>query len=279
MPFAGETIETTEVPWDYLLHYFGFKLPEVIVVLALAALGVLVASWLRRRPTRHQARERAIWTLVAAAILLPPTWAIVRHSPLYDGLRHFLFLLPPIAAAGATTAVGAIAWIRRRHLVLALVPAGALALAAADQVRTMAHLHPHEGVYFNRFVGGLPGAFGRYDTDYYGNSYREAFALLHEHLWRTRRGEYLDEGMTLTGCIPDFIAREYLAPNMRWTRWGKKDGEPEYYAGYTRANCHRRWSRYPEVDRVQRQGTLLTIVRDIRRAPAPKHTEAGKKRP
>jgi hypothetical protein len=33
--------------------------------------------------------------------------------------------------------------------------------------------HPNEYVYFNELIGGIKGAYGKYDTDYYMNSIRE----------------------------------------------------------------------------------------------------------
>ena len=39
-------------------------------------------------------------------------------------------------------------------------------------------LHPYEYAYFNRSFGGLPAAEGRYETDYWGASYKEGFEWL-----------------------------------------------------------------------------------------------------
>ena len=36
----------------------------------------------------------------------------------------------------------------------------------------MINLHPLEYLYYNSLVGGLKGAFGKYETDYWGNSLR-----------------------------------------------------------------------------------------------------------
>jgi hypothetical protein len=36
-------------------------------------------------------------------------------------------------------------------------------------------LYPYEYAYFNRVFGGLPAAQGRFETDYWGASYKEAF--------------------------------------------------------------------------------------------------------
>ena len=35
-------------------------------------------------------------------------------------------------------------------------------------------LHPYEYIYYNSFIGGVPGAQGRFETDYWATSYRAA---------------------------------------------------------------------------------------------------------
>src|SRR5690606_37155353 len=102
---------------------------------------------------------------------IPPLYAIAKRSPLYDGLRHFLFLVPIFAI------VAGVALTKLTRLVAARSkPAafGSQALVAAYGVRmivSMIHLHPQQYLGFNGFIGGLPGAYLRYSTDYYGNTY------------------------------------------------------------------------------------------------------------
>ena len=38
--------------------------------------------------------------------------------------------------------------------------------------------HPNQIVYFNEFTGGIDGAYGHYETDYYMNSIKQAFFKL-----------------------------------------------------------------------------------------------------
>src|SRR5690606_12522790 len=114
MPFGDRRISTLSPPGDYLLRYFAFKLPELILILVVAALGVFVVALIRLRkrskaeragqinaklgPLADDERRRvAVSGLLVFAILFPPLYAIAKRSPLYDGLRHFLFLVPIFA--------------------------------------------------------------------------------------------------------------------------------------------------------------------------------------
>lgn len=265
MPFAGEEMLTTEPRWDYLLHYFGLQLPLPVLVLVAAAVGLGVHALWRHR-ARVSLRQRNVALVLVAAIMAPPTYAVVVRSVLYDGLRHFLFLVPALAVVAA---LGAVTLPRVRPtlarpvaLVLTLAGGGLV----ARQIAAMRELHPNEYIYFNELIGGLPGAYGNYDTDYYGNSYKEGFAALAEHLWRTEPQTFLDTRYLVTGCIPDFIAIEYLQGNFVWV--DKASDGAQFYLGYTRSDCHERYERRPELLRVERMGTLLVVVRDLRGAEA-----------
>ena len=95
---------TTEPRWDYLLHYFVLQLPLVVLALCAAATVLAAAAWWRRREhvTLHQ---RSATLVLMAAVLAPPAYAIVVRAVLYDGLRHFLFLVPVLIVVASLGAV------------------------------------------------------------------------------------------------------------------------------------------------------------------------------
>jgi len=279
MPFGSRRISTLRPPADYLLRYFAFKLPELILIASLAALVVFVVRlvWLRKRSKAERAgsvhaklgpiapderRRLAIAGLLVFAILFPALYVIAKRSPLYDGLRHFLFLVPMFAVvAGISLAkLVRLAGARSRRAAW-----GLQALVAGHCVRMvllMVHLHPHQYLGFNGFIGGLPGAYLRYSTDYYGNTYKEAFETLREHLWRTERERYLAGPYVVSACMPGFVAKEYLGTNFELHKKGGP--EAEFWLGYTRNNCYLKHEEHPELTRVERQDTLLVLIRDLR---------------
>jgi len=55
-------------------------------------------------------------------------------------------------------------------------------LLAVHPIRFMAANHPYYYLYYNQFTGGLKGAYGNYETDYYYNSMREGAEWLQEYL-------------------------------------------------------------------------------------------------
>jgi hypothetical protein len=128
----------------------------------------------------------------------------------------------------------------------------------------MVTVHPHQYLWFNQVIGGLPGAFLKYDTDYYGNTYKEGFATLREILWETDRERFLERPYIVSACMPDFVADQYLGANFERKRRG---GKAEFWLGYTRNNCYLQNERAPEFAAVERHDTLLLLIRDLRAMP------------
>jgi hypothetical protein len=309
MPFGNRRISSLSPPGDYLLRYFGFKLPELVLVLVVGALVAFIVRAVRLRKRTKLARQAggvapgsnpgsdqiakderrrvAIGGFLVFAILFPPLYTIAKRSPLYDGLRHFLFLVPIFTVIAGVSLTKLVRILAARSRAAAW---SVQALVLAYWVRmifAMVHLHPHQYLFFNAFVGGLPGAYLHYSTDYYGNTYKEAFETLREHLWRTERERYLAGPYIVSACMPEFVAREYLGPNFVMHQSG---GPPaEFWLGYTRNNCYLKHDEHPELTRVEREGTLLVLIRDMRSdeqrrepwplRPLPQLEPRGKQRP
>ncbi len=293
MPFGARKVSSLSPPGDYLLRYFGIKLPELIIVLVLCAMVVLIVRLVRLRrrakaeraaarpgaepragealdelerdtPLARERRRLAIWGLLTFAIVFPPLYAIIKHSPLYDGLRHFLFLVPIFSVISGVLLVALIRWVGARSKLGALGLQGVLAAHCVRMIVVMLHLHPQQYLFFNSVVGGLPGAYLRYSTDYYGAGYKEGFATLREHLWENERERYLAAPYIISACMPEFVAKEYFGTNFEWRRRGSVP--PEFWLGYTRNNCYLQKEQHPELLRVEREDTLLLLVRDLRTA-------------
>jgi len=259
---AGAKISSNHVPWDYLPRYFAAQLPELSSVCFVLGLGVL-AVWTWRSFRLGRPLPGAHW-IVVVAVLLPPAYAALRGSTLYNGLRHFLFLIPPLSAvAGVTLALGlSRAWRWRQAAGLALaLPVAALAL---DLVLSMRRLHPHQHVYFNRTSGGVAAAVGRYETEYYGSVYRELLGALGERVWREQRQRYLEAPIRVSGCGSKLFFTKNLPLNFEY-RSMRQSHRADYFASYVRDECLRHHQRRELVESVERDGATLAVARDMKR--------------
>lgn len=263
MPFAGEQVYNLDPPWDYLLHYFALKLPEYVVVVfcatALLVMGAVASGAFRAIGFRQGVR----YFVLGLSIVFPPVYAVYKGSPLYDGLRHFLFIVPPIIVVVAL-AVNSIldACMRRWGPHGAAIGLAAVGGLFADQAATIARYHPHQYVYFNRFIGGLEGAVGEYDTDYYAGTYKDAAKTLAAELWKREPEVYLQSVYRVGGCIGMFRAMRNLPGNFVYKT--ESDEDYDFDIGYTRGDCHLKMAAHPEFTRVSRDGGLLTLTRDLR---------------
>jgi len=255
--FDGQFVPATDLPWTYLPTYIALALPELILVLLLCVpIAALVALW---RGAFRLSREQALAAFVIGiGIVFPVAYAISIRAVLFDGMRHFIFVLPLIAVVAAVAADRALSWLARfryRRPVWVV-----LALYGCAHISIMAMLHPDQYVYYNAFVGGVEGAQHKFKLDYWANSYAEAVQGLEDYL-RTLYGvDFEEREFTVAVCGPAISADYYFLPNFRLVR---ERSRADFFIAFTKDNCDRSLPGRP-VYRVERMGALLSVVLDRR---------------
>ncbi len=158
--FNGSMYASTDIPRSYLPVLLGLQLTEPVWFLFGIGLAIAVYESIRKN-----LQSRLLLILCIVWFILPFLGFVVTRSPLYDNFRQVFFILPPVFLLAGL----ALQKIRRPVLQAAVI--GLLVLPGiVDGVR----LHPYEYVYYNRFIGGVQGAFRKYELDYWGTSYRAA---------------------------------------------------------------------------------------------------------
>lgn len=205
--FDGEVYRAFELPRRYLPTFLALTLTEPVWPLFL--LGLATATWkiittLRNRqiPTpesqlpiaNHQPQTTnhqltTDYWLLLAAFIIPFLYVITLQPPMYDGFRHFLFIVPPIFITAGLAFQAIINTIQRlanqkeiensRHSPIRQIRVNALYTLLILAILTpnllaLANLHPFEYTYYNSFVGGTGGAFRTYETDYWLTCYKQA---------------------------------------------------------------------------------------------------------
>jgi hypothetical protein len=255
--FAGHYFPASDLPWSYLPVYIVLKLPELVLVLLAAAPIAAFLAWRRRgwRLDRTLVLSRFV---VAFGVLFPVGYAIAIKAVLFDGMRHFLFVLPLIACLAALVADRALDVLAR--LPLRGVAYGALALYGVEHVGAMAMLHPDEYVYYNGFIGGVPGARGLFKLDYWANSYAEAVRGLKHHLRAEYGKDFAAHEFTVAVCGPPISAAYYFPSNFVFTQDPRS---AQFFIAFTKDDCDKSVPG-KEIFRVERMGTLLSVVLDRR---------------
>jgi hypothetical protein len=151
-----------DLPRYFLPYLITVQLTEPVLILFL--LGFVLITW---NFIKGRQLEPLLMTILW--LILPVLLIIFYHSTLYDNFRQYLFLLPPIfitAGIGLEAIFKKIKWIPVQALILSIL---LLPGVFAD-----VSLHPYQYVYYNSLVGGVRGAYHKYELDYWGTSYREA---------------------------------------------------------------------------------------------------------
>lgn len=177
--FEGKVEWSDYMPWYYLLKSMAITIPVVV----LAGLLIFILVW-----KKVVASGKAlVYGFLIFTVMFPVVFVIIEKSNLYSSWRQFLFIYPGIiilAAAGFTFFIDS---LNRKWLKMIVV--AALIIFSVNPVSFMIRNHPYEYIYYNEFTGGLKGAYGNYETDYYYVSHTEAAEWLLKYLEENKINE------------------------------------------------------------------------------------------
>lgn len=235
--FNGLKYASTELPYSYLPVLLGIQLTEPVWVLFIAGLAV---AGFRLREKRELAGLAALW------FAIPLVGFIIMHSALYDNFRQVLFILPPIfwMAGLAFEKIRNVKW-QAALVTLCLIP-GLIGIL---------RLYPYEYIYYNRFVGGVGGAAGRFELDYWGTSYREAAEFINGIA--PQNAPIWVEG-------PSHLFELYARPDLKIysDHEAERAGHYDYVVAMTRFDLDQ--STYPDaaiIYQITREGAVLSVIK------------------
>ncbi|SDI37061.1 Dolichyl-phosphate-mannose-protein mannosyltransferase [Bradyrhizobium sp. Rc2d] len=208
--FDGAIVSVPDMPWSYLPTLFALQLPEVMLVLmAGAVIGTFALLPRREVP----ARRKTILLMLTLAATLPLAIAMVKRPALYNGIRHFVFVIPPMAVLGGVAFAWAMERLRANHrtwqpVVLTTFCFG-LALSLAEMIR----LHPYQYTHFNHIAGTVRGADDRFMLDYWGLALKQASDELREQLIERQEVPPVNRKWKVAVCGPQRPAQVALGPD------------------------------------------------------------------
>lgn len=258
--YEGRLISVPDMPASYLPQLFALKLPGIMLALGLIGIaGTFVIAVRHRQP----ANRRATFTALALAVVLPIAVAVVMHPAFYNGLRHFIFVVPPFAVAGGL----AFGWLfeRARHhgkpaiAALCATFIGGASLPLIDMVK----LHPYQYTSFNAFAGGVRQAQHNYMLDYWGLAFKQASDELRARLAADnppKGGRWV-----VATCGPQAAAQQQLGPQFETTF----EDKPADFA-MTLGAFYCAQLKAPIIVNIEREGVVYARVYDLRGGPTPK---------
>lgn len=265
------TYLSTELPWFYVPLYFVVQVPLLQLLFIASAFFGFIGLLRRARPIRGKAPTLVLMMLVAG---FPLFYAIARRPALYDAVRHFIFVLPLFYIMGSMVfeSLGSRLMTHIHHLrgpiakkMARLGFVGIILVLMVLPLGAMIALHPYEYIYVNELDGGVQGAFGEYELDYWGSSFKEAGEKLQAYV-NAHGGVPPGEIYRVAICGSWSAFSIHMPPNYEHV----PANEPaEFFLATTRWMCHN-MREGKEVVRVERMGAPLSIIKDLRGIDPPK---------
>ena len=253
--FGGSLIEVPDMPRIYVPVLFLLKLPEILLVLSIGGIaGVLFKVSRSEIPLRR----RATLILVIIAAILPIIIAVVMRPAMYNGIRHFVFVMPPLAILGGLAGAWLIERTGRRSKAATAAAGVALFAGLLLPIVEMVRLHPYQYTHFNQLAGGIRAADERYMLDYWGLAFKQAGQELRAKL--TERLEVpARRRWRIAVCGPHPAAQVELGPEFVPT-WDPKGADfalvlGEFYCAQLKA---------PVLVEIEREGVVYARAYDIR---------------
>ncbi len=208
--FDGALVSVPDMPWSYLPTLFALQLPEVLLALFVAG---VVGTFMSLSRDDVPARRKTILLMLTSAATLPLLIAIVKRPALYNGIRHFVFVIPPMTVlAGVAFARGMNRLKENRRswqpAAVAIFTFGLL-LPLSEMIR----LHPYQYTHFNHIAGTVRGADEYFMLDYWGLALKQASDGLRDEL--VERQEVPPQGRKwkVAVCGPQRPAQVALGPD------------------------------------------------------------------
>jgi len=222
--YDGNYLSSQNMPWQYELNWISISNPIIIIILATL---FLILGFIG-----YKKKERFIPIAIIFIIFFPIVYIIYKNTTVYDTWRHLFFIYPFLVIAAALSVYIISNYINKPAL--KYIP---YTIAILGMIPTMIWTfkeHPNQYVYFNGIVGGVDGAEGYYDLDYYLTSSKQSAQWILENVERPKDGSKIKVYTNMEALDHYFrndtnwIEHKYVRYNER----GQHDWD--YYITYSR---------------------------------------------
>jgi hypothetical protein len=208
--FDGALVSVPDMPWSYLPTLFALQLPEVLLGLSIAGvIGTLVV--LPRSDV--SARRKTILLMLMLAATLPLVIAMVKRPALYNGIRHFVFVIPPMTVLAGNAFAWGMNWLRDNRRSWQPAAVAVFAFGLLLPLGEMIRLHPYQYTHFNHIAGTVREADDRFMLDYWGLALKQASDGLREEIAERQESPPHGRKWKVAVCGPQRPAQVALGPD------------------------------------------------------------------
>jgi dolichyl-phosphate-mannose-protein mannosyltransferase len=208
--FDGALVSVPDMPWSYLPTLFALQLPEVLLGLLVAGVIGIFVSLPRAEVS---VRRKTVLLMLASAATLPLLIAMVKRPALYNGIRHFIFVVPPMTVVAGVAFASGMKWLSKNRpgwqpAAVAVFSIGLL-LPLAEMIR----LHPYQYTHFNHIAGTVRSADNLFMLDYWGLALKQASDGLRDELVERQEVPPKGRKWKVAVCGPQRPAQVALGPD------------------------------------------------------------------
>lgn len=243
--FAGSDYQAGDIPRRYFPILLSYTLTEPTYLLI--TFGVIVSFW------KSDNKKRLTLAILLAWFGILFAYILIKRPAMYDGYRHFLFILPPLFIFAGFAFEAVFNWLKQswQRMVIAFA-------IFAFGILPIIQLHPYQYAYYNNLSGGMDGVFRSYETEYWLTCYREAVVRLNQ---------LAEPGAQLFVRREPYIAAYYANENITVRDFRSEQNDMksgDYYLVNTRSNEDLKFLRdEPAVVEVSRLGATFCVIKQV----------------
>jgi hypothetical protein len=208
--FDGALVSVPDMPWSYLPTLFALQLPEVL--LGLLTAGV-VGTFMSLSRSDVPGRRKTILLMLTLAATLPLLIAMLKRPALYNGIRHFIFVIPPMAVLAGTAFAQAMNWLKENRRSWQPAAMAVFSFGLLLPLGEMIRLHPYQYTHFNHIAGTVRSADSLFMLDYWGLALKQASDGLRDEINERQEVPPRGRKWKVAVCGPQRPAQVALGPD------------------------------------------------------------------
>jgi len=170
--FEGKVEWSDFMPWYYLPKSMVITVP--VIVLTGLALFILFSF------KKHDPEKTLLLRCLIFTSAFPVLFVVYEKSNVYSSWRQFLFIYPAIILLASIGFFRIFEFVKQKYIKWGI--AVLIVLLSIHPLKFMYDNPQFYYMYYNQLVGGLKGAYSKYETDYYYVSQTEASEWLINYL-------------------------------------------------------------------------------------------------
>ena len=254
--FDGALVSVPDMPWSYLPTLFALQLPEVLLALLIAS---VVGALMSMSRTDVSARRKTILLMLTLAATLPLVIAMVKRPALYNGIRHFIFVIPPMTVLAGLAFANGMNWLGQKRRSWQPVAVAVFAFGLLLPLGEMIRLHPYQYTHFNHIAGTVRAADNFFMLDYWGLALKQASDGLREQLTERQEVPPHNSKWKVAVCGPQRPAQVALGPDFT-IGWDSQSAD----FAMTLGEFYCKGLTAPVMVEIKRDDVVFARVYDIR---------------